>query len=53
MYELIIKLISRADYEKYTIEELEEMKSILERLKEPTEEIRLRRLGEERTKIKK
>lgn len=54
MYELIIKILGEKDYKKYTIEELEEMKIILEQFKE-TEEIRLRRvndvsiMGEEKT----
>lgn len=53
MYELIIKILGEKDYKKYTIEELEEMKNILEQFK--TEEIRLRRvkdvstMGEEKT----
>ena len=53
MYELIIKILGEKDYKKYTIEEIEEMKSILEQFK--TEEIRLRRvkdvsaMGEEKT----
>ena len=56
MYELIIKILGEKDYRKYTIEELEEMKSILEQFK--TEEIRLRRLedvstmGEKKTSRK-
>ena len=56
MYELIIKILGDKDYKKYTIEELEEMKSILEQFK--TEEIRLRRvedvsaMGEEKTNRK-
>ena len=41
MYELLIKILGEKDYKKYTIEELEEMKSILEQFRE-TEEIRLR-----------
>jgi len=54
MYELIIKILGEKDYRKFTIEELEEMKSILEQFKE-TEEVRLRRIkdvsimGEEKT----
>ena len=53
MYELIIKILGEKDYKKYTIEDIEEMKSILEQFK--TEEIRLRRvedvsaMGEEKT----
>ena len=45
MYELIIKILNEKDYRKYTIQELEEMKSILEQFKE-TEEIRLRRVND-------
>lgn len=57
MYELIIKILGEKDYRKYTIEEIEEMKSILEQFKE-TEEIKLRRvkdvstMGEEKTSRK-
>lgn len=57
MYELIIKILNEKDYRKFTIEELEEMKSILEQFKE-TEEVRLRRIkdvstmGEEKTSRK-
>ena len=58
MYELIIKILDEKDYKKYTIEEIEEMKSILEQFKE-TEEIRLRRvkdvstMGKEKTNRKR
>ncbi len=50
MYELLIKLINGVDYDKYTIEDLKEMRDILESLKEPTEEVRLRHLHEVGTK---
>lgn len=52
MYELIIKILGEKDYKKYTIEEIEEIKSILEQFKE-TEEIRLRRLEDGRSRTTK
>lgn len=45
MYELIIKIMNEKDYKKYTIEEIEEMKAILQDLK--TEEVRLRKIERE------
>lgn len=47
MYELLIKLLGETDYKKYTIEEIEEMKKILQDLQ--TIEVRLRRLDDVRT----
>lgn len=42
MYELVIKILGESDYKKYTIEELEEMRKILQDIE--TEEVRLRRI---------
>ena len=46
MYELLIKLQNEIDYKKYTIEDLEEIKEILEQLKKPTDEVRLKKIKE-------
>ena len=42
MYELVIKILGENDYKKYTIQEIEEMKAILQDLK--TGEVRLRQI---------
>lgn len=47
MYELLIKLIYEADYRKYTIKEIQEMKSILEEFKGRTLEVKLKRIKED------
>ena len=47
MYELLIKILGEKDYKKYTIEEIQEMKKILEDLKQVTEEVRLKRIKDE------
>lgn len=46
MYELLVKLNDELEYRKYTIKDLEEIKAILEKLKKPTEEIKLERKKE-------
>ena len=47
MYELLIKLIYEADYKKFTIQELSEMKAILQQFKGRTLEVKLKRIKEE------
>lgn len=47
MYELLIKLIYQADYEKYTIQELSEMKAILNRYNKEVLEVKLKRVKEQ------
>lgn len=46
MYELLVKLNDELEYRKYTIKDLEKIKTILEQLKKPTEEIKLERKKE-------
>lgn len=46
MYELLVKLNDELEYRKYTIKDLEEIKTILEQFKKPTEEIKLERKKE-------
>lgn len=52
MYQLIIKVLGEKDYREYTIEEIEELKKILEQFK-ATEEIRLKQIKEEKQWKKK
>lgn len=47
MYELLIKIMYELDYRKYTIEDLEEIKNILEELKGEVLETRLKHIEEE------
>lgn len=47
MYNLFIKLIYELDYRKFDIEELEEIKSILEEFKGKVLEVRLKHVKEE------
>lgn len=47
MYELLIKLIYEADYKRFTLQELSEMKAILEQFKGRTLEVNLKRIKEE------
>lgn len=47
MYELFIKIMYERDFRKYTIEELEEMKSILNQFNKEVLEVRLKRVKEE------
>lgn len=53
MYELLIKILGEKDYKKYTIEEIQEMKKILESIKEQTEEVLLHRIHNEGNKRRK
>ncbi len=46
MYQLLIKILGEKDFKKYTIEEIEEMKKILEQFK-ATEEVRLTKMKQE------
>lgn len=55
MYEVLIKLYYELQYRKFTIEELTEIKEILQQFNGKTEEVKLRRIkdvstmGEEKT----
>ena len=55
MYEVLIKLYYEMQYRKFTIEELTEIKEILNQFNGKTEEVKLRRIkdvstmGEEKT----
>ena len=46
MYELMIRLYYELDYKKYTIEDLKEIKEILQSIKEPIEEVKLKKIKE-------
>lgn len=46
MYQLFIKIMYEQDFRKYTIQELSEMKAILEEFKGRTLEVNLKRIKE-------
>ena len=46
MYELLIKLYYELDYKKYDIEDLKEIKDILNQFNGRTEEVKLKRVKE-------
>ena len=46
MYELLIKLYYELDYKKYEIEDLKEIKDILNQFNGKTEEVKVRRVKE-------
>ena len=49
MYELtirVLEIMDETDFHKYTIQEIEEMKAILEEFKDRTIEVRLHRIEE-------
>lgn len=46
MYQLFIKIMYEQDFRKYTIQELHEMKAILEQFKGRTLEVNLKRIKE-------
>ena len=50
MYELLIKLYYELDYKRFTLEDLKEMKEILQEFNGEVEEVKLKRVEE---KIKK
>ncbi len=47
MYQLFIKIMYEQDFRKYTIQELNEMKAILEEFKGRTLEVKLKRIKED------
>ena len=47
MYELLIKIMYEQDYRKYSIQELQEMKAILNRFNKEVLEVKLKRIKEE------
>ena len=47
MYEFLVKIMYELDYRKYTIEDLEEIKDILEKLKGEVLETRLKHIEED------
>ena len=47
MYQLFIKTMYEQDFRKYTIQELNEMRAILEEFKGRTLEVKLKRIKEE------
>ena len=46
MYQLFIKIMYEQDFRKYTIQEISEMKAILEEFKGRTLEVKLKRIKE-------
>lgn len=46
MYELLIKLYYELDYRKFTIEDLKEIKEILQEFNGKVEEVKLKRVKE-------
>ena len=48
MYELLIKIMYELDYRKYTIQELEEMKEILNQFNKEVLEVRLKEIKEDK-----
>ena len=48
MYEFLVKIMYELDYRKYTIEDLEEIKDILEKLKGEVLETRLKHIEEDK-----
>ena len=52
MYELLIKLYYELDYKKYDIEDLKEIKNILNQFNGRTEEVRLKRVKEKTNDIR-
>lgn len=47
MYQLFIKIMYEQDFRKYTIQELSEMRAILEEFKGRTLEVKLKRIKED------
>lgn len=47
MYELLIKIMYEQDYRKYSIQELQEMKAILNQFNKQVLEVRLNRIKEQ------
>ena len=51
MYELLIKIMYELDYRKYTIQELEEIKDILNQFNKEVLEVKLKRIKEDKGAI--
>lgn len=51
MYELLIKIMYELDYRKFTIQELEEMKDILNQFNKEVLEVKLKRIKEDKGAI--
>ena len=51
MYELLIKIMYELDYRKYTIQELEEIKDILNQFNKEVLEVKLKRITEDKGAI--
>lgn len=52
MYELLIRLYYELDYKKYDIEDLKEIKDILNQFNGRTEEVKLKRVKEKTNDIR-
>ncbi len=48
MYELLIKIMYELDYRKFTIQELEEMKDILNQFNKEVLEVRIKEIKEDK-----
>ena len=48
MYELLIKLYYELDYKKFTLEDLKEIKEILQEFNGKVEEVKLKRVKEKK-----
>ena len=51
MYDLFIKIMYEQDYRKYTIQELHEMKAILNQFNKEVLEVKLKRIKEDKGAI--
>lgn len=51
MYEVLIKLYYEMQYRKFTIEELTEIKEILQQFNGKTEEVKVKRLKKENNNV--
>lgn len=51
MYQLFIKIMYEQDFRKYTIQELEEMKDILNQFNKEVLEVKLKRIKEDKGAI--
>lgn len=45
MYEVLIRLYYELDYRSFTIEDLKEIKEVLNQFKEPKQEVKVRKIG--------
>lgn len=53
MYEVLIKLYYELDYRSFTIEDLKEIKEVLNQFKEPKQEVKIKKIGTQKGSGKK